>query len=153
MCSSDLLDDVIGQTTATQTAIPWIEEVIAVWNCMSLPVLEEMFIHAVWTNYKTESVDRVLNEVITALTKDEQSGAEGEAGSSCRRCDRLNFYRLVPIENFPEKAPLELRHDTIANQVIARTYMSGFGLSINPDKRRNAHLNYAMAFDDLTDTD
>ena len=54
------------------------------WNEQSLPVLEELFI---WAVYRWFKFDDLWDEFKKSLTVD------GEQGS---RCERLNFYRRIP---------------------------------------------------------
>lgn len=142
-----LLHHAIGNVTLSGSAISWMENCINEWNRTALPVLEEFFIHTVWASYGSASIDKVLNEIIAALTKNE---------GSLRRCDRLNFYRLLPIKDLPKRAPLELRKDTVSNQILARTYLSGLGIKLeypfNPYKAMKVDLGRATAFDGA-DTD
>lgn len=131
-----LTDYLIGETGQSETAIPWIEGHIDYWNHFALPILEEHFIQNVWSRYREDSIDVVLAEIEKALMQD-----DGEA----RRCDRLNFYRLMPVSDNSQKP----KKDDVFNEVMKNAYLAGLGFKLGQDHGRYIDLGRAMAFDEI----
>lgn len=75
----------------------------------------------------------MLSEITEALTQDE---------GTCRRCDRLNLYRLIPIAR--HKRVLDT--DDVVNEVMKNTYLAGLGCKLGQDSGRWIDPGRATAF-------
>lgn len=129
-----LADDMIGKSRPIELVIPWLNHLIDYWNRLALPLLEEYFLWSVWSCYGESSVDIILSEVTKALMQNE---------GQYQRCDCLNFYRLVRVDDNTQKP----ENDNVLNEVMWNTFRAGLGYKLRQEHGRYIDPGRATVFD------
>lgn len=114
----------------------WIGDYIDYWNSTALPILEETFLWAIQSQY---SFEEVFTEIEKSIMKSE---------GIYRRCDRLNFYRLIPkatSKDHIESYDKEMREQLSA--LFDAAYLSGIGYKGYFDGMTQFDAGLCTAFD------
>ena len=134
----ELLCDTIFEDREWRVApdVYWINDYINYWNSTALPILEEMFLWGIWSHYSFEEVFVEIEKSIM------------ESGDPCRRCDRLNFYRLVP--KAVRRQHLEGYDKNARQQLVGlfnAAYLCGMGCTGYSNDTTQFEVGLCTAFD------